>query len=151
MSLDIQLFTITRRSSARDPEGILCADYIKRIERYAVCSLRNFPSEQAMLDHLSRSSSRTTPFLMMADSRGRQVTSEEFAAAISKVRDQGTQLLIVAIGPADGWSASASERANLLIAFGRITLPHRLASVIAAEQVYRAFTLLAGHPYHTGH
>jgi 23S rRNA (pseudouridine1915-N3)-methyltransferase len=57
----------------------------------------------------------------------------------------------MAIGPADGWSDTARQRADLLLSLGRITLPHQLARVVLAEQVYRAFTILAGHPYHSGH
>jgi 23S rRNA (pseudouridine1915-N3)-methyltransferase len=59
--------------------------------------------------------------------------------------------MVFAIGPADGWSVNARDQANLLLSFGRITLPHQLARVVLAEQVYRAFTILAGHPYHSGH
>ena len=58
---------------------------------------------------------------------------------------------LVAIGPADGWSDAALAAATRTVAFGRITLPHELAAVIAAEQLYRALTILAGHPYHSGH
>jgi 23S rRNA (pseudouridine1915-N3)-methyltransferase len=58
---------------------------------------------------------------------------------------------MLAIGPADGWSVAARQRADLLVSFGRLTLPHQLARVVLAEQVYRALTILAGHPYHTGH
>jgi 23S rRNA (pseudouridine1915-N3)-methyltransferase len=61
------------------------------------------------------------------------------------------QRLIFAVGPADGWSEKGCARANLLLSFGRITLPHQLARVVLAEQLYRAFTILAGHPYHSGH
>jgi 23S rRNA (pseudouridine1915-N3)-methyltransferase len=87
----------------------------------------------------------------MTDSRGKQLTSEELAAEVGRLQDGGTQLLVVAIGPADGWSEAARKRADLTIAFGRITLPHELAAVVAAEQIYRALTIRAGHPYHSGH
>ena len=59
--------------------------------------------------------------------------------------------IVLAIGPADGWSAPARARASLLLSFGPITLPHELARVVLAEQLYRALTILAGHPYHSGH
>ena len=62
-----------------------------------------------------------------------------------------TSVTVFAIGPADGWSSVARQRANLLFSLGRITLPHQLARVVLAEQVYRAFTILSGHPYHSGH
>jgi len=55
------------------------------------------------------------------------------------------------VGPADGWSAEARNRAQLLLSLGAMTLPHELARVVLAEQVYRACTILAGHPYHSGH
>ena len=77
--------------------------------------------------------------------------SDEFAERLGYLRDNGTQHLVLAIGPADGWSAAARQRANLLLSLGRMTLPHQLARVVLAEQVYRALTILAGHPYHSGH
>jgi 23S rRNA (pseudouridine1915-N3)-methyltransferase len=61
------------------------------------------------------------------------------------------QLLVVGVGPADGWSRAALGRADRTVAFGRITLPHELAAVIAAEQIYRALTIRARHPYHSEH
>jgi 23S rRNA (pseudouridine1915-N3)-methyltransferase len=89
--------------------------------------------------------------VVLLDSRGKQYSSEEFAGRIGQLRDEGTQRLVLAVGPADGWSAEARQRADLLFSLGRITLPHQLARVVLAEQVYRAFTILAGHPYHSGH
>jgi 23S rRNA (pseudouridine1915-N3)-methyltransferase len=67
------------------------------------------------------------------------------------LQDAGTQQLVFAIGPADGWSPAALARADRTVAFGRITLPHELAATVAAEQIYRALTIRAGHPYHSGH
>jgi 23S rRNA (pseudouridine1915-N3)-methyltransferase len=66
-------------------------------------------------------------------------------------QERGTQELIFAIGPADGWSAAALSRAQQTLSLGRITLPHELARVVLAEQLYRAFTILNHHPYHGGH
>lgn len=60
-------------------------------------------------------------------------------------------MTVLAIGPADGWSPEARVRADLVVSFGPMTLPHSLARVVLAEQVYRALTILAGHPYHSGH
>ena len=70
---------------------------------------------------------------------------------MGRQRDQGQQSLFFAIGPADGWSEEARKRANLLLSLGPMTLPHELARVVLSEQIYRAFTILSGHPYHTGH
>jgi 23S rRNA (pseudouridine1915-N3)-methyltransferase len=59
--------------------------------------------------------------------------------------------MVFAIGPADGWSEAARERAQLLLSLGPMTLAHALARLVVAEQLYRAFTILSGHPYHAGH
>jgi 23S rRNA (pseudouridine1915-N3)-methyltransferase len=89
--------------------------------------------------------------LVLADSQGKNLSSEEFSTALGRFRDDGTQTVFIAIGPADGWSSVAHEAASLTLSFGRITLPHELAAAVAAEQIYRALTILAGHPYHAGH
>jgi 23S rRNA (pseudouridine1915-N3)-methyltransferase len=67
------------------------------------------------------------------------------------LRDSGVQTVVFAIGPADGWSAEARRRASLVLSLGPMTLPHELARALVAEQIYRALTILAGHPYHCGH
>lgn len=110
-----------------------------------------FDSETTFLTWLDRQSGRAPVHLILLDSRGRQLSSEEIAQTIGQLRDSGTQRLVFAIGPADGWSDVARRRAQLLLSFGRITLPHQLARVVLAEQIYRAFTILSGHPYHSGH
>ncbi len=79
------------------------------------------------------------------------MTSEKFAEWLGHQRDNGAQQIVFAIGPADGWSESAQKRATLLFSLGPLTLAHALARVVLAEQLYRAFTILAGHPYHSGH
>ena len=66
-------------------------------------------------------------------------------------RDEGAQHLVFAIGPASGWSDSARARAGLLLSLGPMTMAHALARLVLAEQIYRAFTILSGHPYHGGH
>ncbi len=129
----------------------LIDDYIGRAARYVPCDSQLFDTETALLDWLDRQPGRAPAYTILLDGRGKQFTSEEFAAQVGRIRDEGTQRLVLAIGPADGWSAMARERANLLISFGRMTLPHQLARVVLAEQVYRALTILAGHPYHSGH
>jgi 23S rRNA (pseudouridine1915-N3)-methyltransferase len=110
-----------------------------------------FDSEAVVIDWLDRQAGRTPAYAILMDSRGQQFTSDEFATHLGRVRDEGIQRLVFAIGPADGWSPAARQRANLLFSFGRMTLPHQLARVVLAEQVYRALTILAGHPYHSGH
>jgi 23S rRNA (pseudouridine1915-N3)-methyltransferase len=89
--------------------------------------------------------------LVALDSRGKQFSSEELAAFVQQHLERGTQELIFAIGPADGWTAAALARAQQTLSLGKITLPHELARVVLAEQIYRAFTILNNHPYHGGH
>jgi 23S rRNA (pseudouridine1915-N3)-methyltransferase len=79
------------------------------------------------------------------------MSSEAFAAWIGNRRDDGTQHLVFAVGPADGWSPVARERAQLLLSLGPMTMAHSLARLVVAEQIYRATTILCGHPYHSGH
>ena len=143
---------VPRRSRAKsDPVDRLLVDYVERTARYIPCDSQLFESEVGLLEWLDRQPGRTAAHLILLDSRGQLLSSEEFAQQIGRLRDGGTQRLVLAIGPADGWSDAARQRANLLFSLGRITLPHQLARVVLAEQVYRALTILAGHPYHSGH
>ena len=137
--------------SKSEPSDRLIDDYIGRTARYVSCDSEVFSSEVALLTWLDRQSGRTPAYVVLLDSRGRELTSEEIAEHIGRVRDEGVQRVVFAIGPADGWSADARRRASLVLSLGRITLPHQLARVVLAEQVYRAMTILAGHPYHSGH
>ncbi|MGB9409308.1 MAG: 23S rRNA (pseudouridine(1915)-N(3))-methyltransferase RlmH, partial [Terracidiphilus sp.] len=94
---------------------------------------------------------RSPAVAVLLDSRGRQMSSEAFAAWLGAKRDEGTQLFVFAVGPASGWSEEARERAQLLLSLGPMTMAHALARLVMAEQLYRAFTILSGHPYHAGH
>ena len=89
-------------------------------------------------------------YLVALDERGEQVTSEELARGILAVEEQrgGGRPVVFAIGGADGHSEALRGHADRAIAFGRITIAHRLVRVLLAEQIYRAFTILRGHPYH---
>jgi len=86
--------------------------------------------------------------LALLDERGQMVGSEEFAADIGRARDGGAPAYVVAIGGPDGFDQTCRERAGLVMAFGRVTWPHQLMRAMAAEQIYRATTILRGHPYH---
>ena len=130
--------------------GTLTAEYLKRVQRYVPAEGKELSDEAAVLKLISRPG-RTAPVLVLLDSRGRQLSSEELAELVRDHRDRGTQELIFAIGPADGWSQGARKRANVQLSLGKMTLPHELARVVLAEQLYRSFTILAGHPYHSGH
>jgi 23S rRNA (pseudouridine1915-N3)-methyltransferase len=151
MKITLAAIAPRRTRSKSEATDRLLADYIERVSRYIPCDSQLFDSEAAVLDWLERQPGRTPAYAVLLDSRGQQCTSEEISAHIGRIRDEGAQRLVFAIGPADGWSPAARQRANLLLSLGRITLPHQLARVVLAEQVYRALTILAGHPYHSGH
>lgn len=129
----------------------LTGQYLKRVNAWFPCEAASFRSEDALLEWLDRRPSRTPSLVVLLDSRGRQMTSETFASWIGSRRDQGAQHIVFAIGPASGWSETARARAQLLLSLGPLTLAHALARVVLAEQLYRAATILAGHPYHCGH
>jgi 23S rRNA (pseudouridine1915-N3)-methyltransferase len=151
MKITLAAISSRRSRSEVDATDQLFADYLERASRYLPCDAQFFDSEAALLTATSQQPGRTRPHLILLDSRGQQLSSEAFATRLGHLRDLGTQRLILAIGPADGWSAPARTHASLLLSFGPITLPHELARVVLAEQTYRALTILAGHPYHSGH
>ncbi len=88
--------------------------------------------------------------LIALDEKGEALTSEHFARLLGKQRDAGATALAFVIGGPDGHGEAVRERAARIISLGAITLPHGLARVVLAEQLYRAVTILAGHPYHRG-
>jgi 23S rRNA (pseudouridine1915-N3)-methyltransferase len=130
--------------------------YLDRIAPYHPIQPEAFSTESAFLAWLAQpkqsgKAARLPAIPVLLDSRGKQLASTEFADWLGARRDQGTQHIVFAIGPADGWSQSAREAAALLLSFGPITMAHELARLVLAEQLYRACTILAGHPYHSGH
>jgi 23S rRNA (pseudouridine1915-N3)-methyltransferase len=128
----------------------LGSEYLKRISRYNACDGSEFASEAALLKTLEQKG-RTAPVLVLMDSRGKQLSSEELAEFVRGHLERGTQELVFAVGPSDGWSPETLTRATTKLSMGKMTLPHELARVVLLEQIYRAFTILNGHPYHGGH
>jgi 23S rRNA (pseudouridine1915-N3)-methyltransferase len=88
--------------------------------------------------------------LVLLDEHGKAISSEAFAAEIGRSRDSGIPALVLAIGGPDGHDPALLAQAPLVVAFGAMTWPHQLVRIMAAEQIYRALTILAGHPYHRG-
>ncbi len=128
----------------------LTAEYLKRIARFNPCDAAETSSEEALLK-MADKAGRTAPVLVLMDSRGKQLSSEELAEFVNTHLERGTQELIFAVGPANGWSYEATTHASVRLSMGKMTLPHELARVVLLEQLYRAFTILKGHPYHSGH
>ena len=86
--------------------------------------------------------------LVALDERGDSLTSEQFAAEIAAARDAARPAYALIIGGPDGLDRALRETASRTISFGAMTWPHQLVRVMAAEQLYRALTILSGHPYH---
>lgn len=149
--MNLTLAHVGARPGAKDGFDVLTQVYLERCSAFAHCRSEAFKTEEALLDWLSRQQGRTPVVAVLLESRGRQMTSEAFAAWLGARRDEGAQHIVFAIGPASGWSQPARDRAQLLFSLGPLTLAHSLARLVIAEQLYRAFTILAGHPYHSGH
>lgn len=86
--------------------------------------------------------------LILLDERGKNISSEALTERIAALRDGGLKTLVVAIGGADGHDAALRDQAQLVVSFGAATWPHQLVRIMLAEQLYRAATILSGHPYH---
>ena len=89
--------------------------------------------------------------LILMDSRGKQFSSEEFARFLGDYEERNPLPVVFAIGPADGFSQATRSAAQHTLSLGTMTMAHELARVVLLEQVYRALTILKGHPYHSGH
>jgi 23S rRNA (pseudouridine1915-N3)-methyltransferase len=150
-SMQIVLAHIGPKSSSRDPFDQLVAMYLKRSSAFARFQEHAFRTEDALFEWLDRQQRRSPAVTVLLDTHGRQMTSESFAEWLGRQRDSSTQQLVFCIGPADGWSDTSRKRATLLLSLGPFTLAHALARLVLAEQLYRAFTILTGHPYHSGH
>lgn len=90
--------------------------------------------------------------LVLFDERGKSVSSTAFADYLARWRDDGVQGAAFVIGGPDGLDPALAQDADLTLSFGRLTLPHQLVRVLVTEQIYRALTIIGGHPYHrVGH
>ena len=87
-------------------------------------------------------------FRIALDERGKALSSDAFAKLLGRKRDDGIATLAFLIGGPDGHGTAATDAADLTLSLGPMTLPHGLARVVLAEQIYRAVTILSGHPYH---
>ncbi|PTM96103.1 23S rRNA (pseudouridine(1915)-N(3))-methyltransferase RlmH [Mycoplana dimorpha] len=86
--------------------------------------------------------------LVLLDERGKALGSEDFAELIGRWRDGGKRDVTIAIGGADGLDPALHARADAVLNLGKMTWPHQLVRILIAEQLYRATTILSGHPYH---
>ncbi len=150
--MKLRVAWVSPKSRSKEPGyEVLTDEYVKRIGRYQEIETSILPDEAGILKLVTQSQGRTQPVLVLLDSRGKELFSEQFAKFLETQLSTGIQQLIFAVGPADGFSDEGRRAANHVISLGRMTLPHELARVVLLEQIYRAFTILKGHPYHGGH
>jgi 23S rRNA (pseudouridine1915-N3)-methyltransferase len=130
----------------------LTTEYLKRISRFAEVASLAVKDEVAILALASgeRQQKKERHKLVLLDTRGKQLSSEELAELIKREQVNAIPLLF-AIGGSDGFTEEARRRAGFTLSLGKMTLPHELARVVLLEQIYRAFTILQNHPYHLGH
>jgi 23S rRNA (pseudouridine1915-N3)-methyltransferase len=129
----------------------LTHEYLGRLRHYAEVEGTAVKDESALLKLCAREARPARHSLVLLDSRGKQLSSEEFARWIDDYQQRNSSPLLFAVGAADGFSDEARRAATLVLSLGKITLAHELARVVLLEQIYRAFTILKGHPYHLGH
>jgi 23S rRNA (pseudouridine1915-N3)-methyltransferase len=131
----------------------LTEEYLKRISRYAQVEGLTLRDEAALLELCGRAAGKSgaKSTLVLMDSRGKEFSSEQFAKFLGDYQDRNPLPVIFAVGGADGFSGAARAGAQHTISLGKMTLAHEVARVVLLEQVYRAFTILKGHPYHSGH
>jgi 23S rRNA (pseudouridine1915-N3)-methyltransferase len=128
----------------------LTDEYLKRLSHYAETEGVALKDEAALLK-LCAADARPKQALILLDSKGKQLSSEEFSKFLGDHQDRNPSPLLLAIGPANGFSEETRKSATLVLSLGKMTLAHELARVVLLEQLYRAFTILKGHPYHLGH
>ena len=127
----------------------LTDEYLKRLTRYADAQGMALKDESALLKLCGRDARPVRHTLVLLDSRGKQLSSEELSVFLGNYSENNP--LLFAVGPANGFTEDARRQAKLVLSLGKMTLAHELARVVLLEQLYRAFTILKGHPYHVGH
>ncbi|MGC2333610.1 MAG: 23S rRNA (pseudouridine(1915)-N(3))-methyltransferase RlmH [Candidatus Acidiferrales bacterium] len=141
MKIRLCMLGKTRREEIR----ALLDDYVRRIERYAeidVSELRD--GSPAALRKLKIEPSAMAVLL---DATAKQFTSQQFAHWLGDLRDRGVRELVFLCGDAEGFPSDLRASAKQKISLSTLTMPHEFARVVLAEQIYRAFAILAGHPY----
>jgi 23S rRNA (pseudouridine1915-N3)-methyltransferase len=135
------LHIVARGRIGRGPEAELVERYVKRLSwPYKLTELPDTGGKMPAVEPGCR--------IVMLDETGQVLPSRDFAATLEKWRDAGVREARFLIGAADGFDDAQRSAADLLLSFGRATWPHLLARAMLAEQLWRATSILANHPYH---
>ena len=151
--MQVALAHVGARDASKDGYEALINSYLKRCCGFIRCSTEVFRTEAALLEWLKKLRGRTEPAVVFLDQHGKTMSSELLAEWLGVRRDGGVQHVVFAIGPADGWSPETlaeGKRRGFTLSLGPMTFAHQLARLVVAEQIYRACTILTGHPYHRG-
>jgi 23S rRNA (pseudouridine1915-N3)-methyltransferase len=141
MKIRLVMLGKTRRAEIRT----LLDDYLKRIGHY--CEIETSELREASDAALKKLKIEPSATIAMLDAAGKQYSSAEFARWLGALRDRGARELVFLCGDAEGFPESFRRSARERISLSTLTMPHEFARVVLAEQIYRAFAILAGHPY----
>ncbi len=141
MKIRLLMLGKTRRPECR----ALMEDYLARIGRFAPVEVTETREESAAAVGKVKVDSAAEWVLL--DAAGKQFTSAQFAKWLGALRDRGVRELVFLCGADNGFPEELRERPQHKLSLSTLTMPHELARVALAEQIYRAFTILSGHPY----
>ncbi|MGC9948710.1 MAG: 23S rRNA (pseudouridine(1915)-N(3))-methyltransferase RlmH [Bryobacteraceae bacterium] len=122
----------------------IAADFVSRAARYAPCEMREIRPQRT--GHAEFWAKHPAARRILLDPAGKLMDTAAFLAMVSQAEMEGRDLVFV-VGGADGLPADWRGRADILLSLSRMTFPHELARAMLAEQIYRAFATLRGHPY----
>src|SRR5476651_874460 len=155
--MKITLLSIGKTDDAYIRDGI--DKYLKRLKHYAKLELLDLPElkntkaltqdqQKAKEAELLLKKINPTDFVILLDEKGMELTSGQFAAYLDKKAVASTASMVFVIGGPYGFDASVYQRANEKLSLSRMTFSHQMVRLFFVEQVYRAFTILKGEPYH---
>ena len=150
----MRLTLITPARMKSEPCRELVVEYVKRANRYRPMAHEELslprqstsPESAALVQRMARATPRHK--LVILDERGKLMDSRKFAETLERWRDDSVGEVLFAVGGTHGYSEELKKQAHMLWSLSPLTMPHELAATVAAEQIYRALTLMAGHPYH---
>lgn len=130
-------------------------EYKKRLSRFCDFNIVEV-DEASKIENLEKKSEaegelllkKCTGVIVALDSKGKMLSSPEIAEFVKQKQNSGSSEISFVIGGSNGLSVAVLQKANLILSFGKITYPHQLFRVVLTEQIYRAFTILDGLPYH---
>jgi 23S rRNA (pseudouridine1915-N3)-methyltransferase len=141
MKIRLIMLGKTRNAALR----AMIEDYVGRVQHYAPAEIIEL--REASAAALRKLKFDTASIIVLLDAAGKQFTSQQFARWVGQSRDRGMREMIFLCGDASGFPDEIRASAKQKISLTPLTMPHELARVLLAEQIYRAFTILSGHPY----